>query len=98
MEKILIVEDDPKVQRALQRLFAPEGFEVATASDGPSGLAAFRSAPPSAVVLDLRLPGMSGRDVCRELRQLAPTGPILMLSAGSEASDQVLLLQPGADD
>ena len=98
MERILIVEDDPKVQRALQRLFAPEGFTVDVASDGPGGIAAFRSAQPSAVVLDLRLPGMSGRDVCRELRQLAPSVPIIMLSAVSEVSDKVLLLELGADD
>jgi DNA-binding response OmpR family regulator len=87
MEKILIVEDDSKVQRALQRLFAPEGFQVETASDGPSALGLFRTAPASAVVLDLRLPGMSGRDVCRELRQVSATVPIIILSAVSEVMD-----------
>jgi len=98
MEKILIVEDDPKVQRALQRLFAPEGFQVETAGDGPSAIGLFRGAPASAVVLDLRLPGMPGRDVCRELRQLSPIVPIIILSAVSEVMDKVLLLELGADD
>src|SRR5579884_1861279 len=98
MEKILVVEDDPKVQRALQRLFVPEGYSVEVAGDGAAGLAAFRTETPSAVVLDLRLPGMSGRDVCREFRQLAPAVPIIMLSAVSEVADKVLLLELGADD
>jgi len=98
MEKILIVEDDPKVQRALQRLFGPEGFQVDTASDGPSAIGLFRSAPASAVVLDLRLPGMPGRDVCRELRQISPAVPIIVVSAVSEVMDKVLLLELGADD
>jgi DNA-binding response OmpR family regulator len=98
MEKILIVEDDLKVQRALQRLFTPEGFQVETASDGPSALGLFRGAPASAVVLDLRLPGMPGRDVCRELRQVSPSVPIIILSAVSEVMDKVLLLELGADD
>ena len=98
MEKILIVEDDPKVQRALQRLFRPEGFQVDTAGDGPSAIGLFRSAPASAVVLDLRLPGMPGRDVCRELRQISPSVPIIVVSAVSEVMDKVLLLELGADD
>lgn len=98
MEKLLIVEDDSKVQRALQRLFAPEGFAVEIAADGPSAISAFRNSPAAAVVLDLRLPGMHGRDVCRELRQLAPSVPIIILSAVSEVTDKVLLLELGADD
>lgn len=98
MAKILIVEDDPKLQRALQRLFVAEDMEVETAGDGPSAVVAFRTFSPSAVILDLRLPGMSGRDVCREIRQLSPTTPIIMLSAVSEVTDKVLLLELGADD
>lgn len=98
MERILVVEDDPKVQRALQRVFEPEGFGVDLAGDGVSAVHAFRNAAASAVVLDLRLPGMSGRDVCREIRKLSPAVPIIILSAVSEVADKVLLLELGADD
>jgi DNA-binding response OmpR family regulator len=98
MDRILVVEDDRAVHRALKRLFEPEGFEVEAAYDGPSGLQAFRVSPPSAVVLDMRLPGMAGPDVCREIKQTAPTVPVIILSAASDVTDKVLLLELGADD
>jgi len=98
MERILVVEDDHAVQKALKRLFETEGFEIEIASDGKSALEAFHKAAPAAIVLDLRLPLMSGRDVCREVKQLAPTLPIIVLSACSDVSDKVLLLELGADD
>jgi len=98
MERILVVEDDHAVQKALKRLFETEGFEVEISSDGKSGLEAFRKTMPSAIVLDLRLPQMSGRDVCREIKQQAPSVPIIVLSAASDVSDKVLLLELGADD
>jgi DNA-binding response OmpR family regulator len=98
MERILVVEDDRAVQRALRRLFETEKFTVEISSDGKSALEAFRRLTPSAVVLDLRLPGLSGRDVCREIKQQSPTLPIIVLSAASDVSDKVLLLELGADD
>ena len=98
MERILVVEDDHAVQKALRRLFESEGFEIEITSDGKSGVEAFRKSPPAAIVLDLRLPGLSGRDVCREIKQQAPTVPIIVLSAASDVSDKVLLLELGADD
>src|SRR5882724_6257756 len=98
MERILVVEDDRAVQKALKRLFEAEGFEVHISGDGVSALAAYRAAAPAAVVLDLRLPAMSGRDVCRELKQQAPGLPVIVLSAASDVSDKVLLLELGADD
>jgi len=97
-ERILVVEDDHAVQKALKRLFETEGFAVEIAPDGKSAVEAFRRNTPSAIVLDLRLPLMSGRDVCREIKQLAPTVPILVLSATTDVSDKVLLLELGADD
>ncbi len=72
MERILVVEDDHAVQKALKRLFETEGFEIEISADGQSALEAFRRTAPSAIVLDLRLPLVSGRDVCREIKQLAP--------------------------
>ncbi len=70
MERILVVEDDRAVQKALKRLFEAEGFTVQISGDGKSALEAYRAATPAAVVLDLRLPAMSGRDVCREMNSM----------------------------
>jgi DNA-binding response OmpR family regulator len=98
MERILVVEDDRAVQKALKRLFEAEGFTVEVSADGKSALEAYRAATPAAVVLDLRLPALSGRDVCREIKQEAPSLPVIVLSAASDVSDKVLLLELGADD
>jgi len=98
MERILVVEDDRAVQKALKRLFEAEGFAVQISGDGKSALEAYRAATPAAVVLDLRLPAISGRDVCREIKQQAPALPVIVLSAASDVSDKVLLLELGADD
>lgn len=98
MERILVVEDDHAVQRALKRLFESEGFAVEISSDGKAAIEAFHKTVPSAIVLDLRLPQMSGRDVCREIKQQAPALPIIVLSATTDVSDKVLLLELGADD
>ncbi|HVI79875.1 MAG TPA: response regulator, partial [Candidatus Acidoferrum sp.] len=96
--RILVVEDDPAVQKALRRLFETEGYAVETQSDGKSAIESFQASAPAAVVLDLRLPKVSGRDVCKEIKALAPTLPIVVLSAASDVSDKVLLLELGADD
>jgi DNA-binding response OmpR family regulator len=98
MERILVVEDDRAVQKALKRLFEAEGFSVEIQADGRSALQAFHALRPAAMILDLRLPLVSGRDVCREVKQHAPDLPILVLSAASDVSDKVLLLELGADD
>lgn len=96
--RILVVEDDPAVQKALRRLFETEGYAVEVQSDGQSAIDSFQSSAPAAIVLDLRLPKVSGRDVCKEIKALAPTVPIVVLSAASDVSDKVLLLELGADD
>lgn len=97
-DKILVVEDDRAVQKALRRLFEGEGFEVDIASSGAEGLQMFRASPPAALVLDLSLPGVPGQDVCREISQAAPNLPIIILSARTEVMDKVLLLELGAHD
>jgi len=86
------------MQRTLQRLFESDSLQVALASDGPSGLDSFRKQPPDAVVLDLKLPGISGKELCREFKALSASIPIVVLSANSEVDDKVLLLELGADD
>src|SRR5437870_5984903 len=98
MEKILVVEDDLAVQKALRRLFESQYYAVAPTPDGKTGLEAFRSSPPSAVVLDLRLPGLPGHDLCREIKKKAPSLPVIVLSAKADVADKVLLLELGADD
>jgi DNA-binding response OmpR family regulator len=97
-ERILVIEDDRAVQKALKRLFEAEGFTVDIASNGADGLEMFRAATPAVLVLDLRLPGMPGQDVCREVSQAAPSLPIIILSAKTEVMDKVLLLELGAHD
>ena len=98
MATILVIEDDARIQKALHRLFAAEGYEVRSATDGKEGLEMFAGVAPDAVVLDLMLPGMSGRDICRTLKQSSPDTPVVILSAISEVADKVLLLELGADD
>jgi DNA-binding response OmpR family regulator len=98
MEKILLIEDDLAVQRALRRTFESAGFDVSIASDGGTAMETFRATMPRIVILDLRLPGKSGQDLCREIKQESSTVPILVLSAASDVLDKVLLLELGADD
>jgi DNA-binding response OmpR family regulator len=98
MDRILVIEDDPAVQRALRRTFESAGFEVNVAADGAGAMEAFRNAVPRIVILDLRLPGKSGQDVCREIKREASSVPIIVLSAASDVVDKVLLLELGADD
>ena len=98
MDTVLIVEDSRPMQRTLQRLFESDSLQVQIAADGPSGLELFRQELPCVVVLDLKLPGISGKDLCREFKTIAASVPIIVLSANSEVEDKVLLLELGADD
>src|ERR1700737_2865427 len=98
MDTVLVVEDSPAMQRTLRRLFEADSLQVQIASDGPSGLELFRKQLPCVVVLDLKLPGISGKELCREFKALAASVPIVVLSANSEVQDKVLLLELGADD
>ncbi len=97
-DRILVVEDDSNVHKALRHLFETEGYEIETAGDGIQGLELFQAKAPSVVILDLRLPGMIGRDVCRKMKEHNPAVPIVVLSAAADVSDKVLLLELGADD
>jgi DNA-binding response OmpR family regulator len=98
LERILVIEDDRAVQKALKRLFEGEGFAVDIAGNGAAGLEMFRASAPSVLVLDLSLPGTPGQDICREISQVAPSLPIIILSARTEVMDKVLLLELGAHD
>lgn len=98
MSLILVIEDDSRIQRALQRLFIAEDYEVHIEGDGQSGMIACKDLRPAAVVLDLMLPGLSGRTVCKEIKAWSADTPVIVLSAVTEVADKVLLLETGADD
>lgn len=98
MQNLLVIEDGKALQRALQRLFEAEDFRVHIAGDGASGLALMKASMPDVILLDLGLPGMSGREVCREIRKISGTVPILVVSAKTDVVDKVLLLELGAND
>ena len=94
---ILVVDDEPKIVRLARDYLEKNGFRVVTAGDGNSALAMARREKPDLIVLDLLLPGMDGREVCRILRNESDV-PIIMLTALSEESDQIVGLEIGADD
>jgi len=98
MEKILVIEDERAIIKALKHLLESEGYAIEIAQDGAAGLAAFRVSAPSLVILDLRLPKIPGRDLCRQFKKETPSLPVIVLSATSDELDKVLLLELGADD
>jgi two-component system, OmpR family, response regulator MprA len=96
--RVLVVDDEPQLRRALERALKLEGYEVALAADGTEGLAAMSSAPYDAVVLDVLMPNRDGLSVCRELRERGDRTPVLMLTARDAVQDRVDGLDAGADD
>ncbi len=100
MKPILVVEDENDIVDLIAYHLKQSGFSVIEALDGPSGLDLARKEKPSLIILDLMLPGMSGKDVCRVLKSnpLTQNMPILMLTAKAEEVDRVVGLELGADD
>jgi DNA-binding response OmpR family regulator len=98
MENILVIEDSHTMQRTLLRLFESDGLQVRLASDGVAGLESFKRQTPSVVILDLKLPLLPGKEVCRAFKAYAASVPIVVLSANTEVEEKVLLLELGADD
>lgn len=96
--RILVVEDEAALRLSLSDRLRSEGYEVAVAADGDEGYRRAREEAFDLVVLDVMLPGRSGFDVCRDLRQEGVATPILMLTARGEVIDRVLGLKLGADD
>ena len=97
MSRILVVEDEESYSDPLSYLLRREGYEVAVAETGPSALAQFDKNGADLVLLDLMLPGLSGVDVCRQLRQRSSV-PVIMLTAKDSEIDKVVGLEIGADD
>jgi DNA-binding response OmpR family regulator len=97
MESLLFIEDDDGIRLALSMALEDEGYDVRQAPSGEAGLVEFRRTPPDLVLLDLRLPDMSGFDVCRALRAESIV-PIIMITAQTDTHDMVAGLEAGADD
>lgn len=96
-ELILVVDDEPKIVRLARDYLEKNGFRVTTAADGHSALTAARREKPDLIILDLMLPIMDGREVCKAIRRESDV-PIIMLTALAEEVDQVTGLEIGADD
>ena len=97
MNSLLFIEDDDQIRLALRLALEDEGYQVREAADGRAGLAAFHADEPDLVLLDLRLPDMSGFEVCRALRAMSIV-PIVMVTAQTDTNDMVAGLEAGADD
>jgi len=97
MAKILVVEDEASYRETLAILLPKEGHEVVVAADGHEALARFADSNPDLILLDLMLPGISGNEVCRTIRQTSNV-PIIMLTAKDSETDEVVGLEIGADD
>ena len=97
MNTILIVDDEPKIVRLARDYLEKNGYRVVTAGDGQSALTTARREKPDLIVLDLMLPVMDGREVCKILRRESDV-PIIMLTALAEEVDQITGLEIGADD
>lgn len=95
--KILVVDDEPSIVNLITAYLKPEGYEVFTADDGPSGLKAARAFDPDLIVLDVMLPGMDGVEVLTRLRRESDVY-VILLTAKTEEMDRVIGLTVGADD
>jgi DNA-binding response OmpR family regulator len=98
MDTVLVVEDSAAMQRTLRRLFETAGLQVRIASDGLTGLESFQEQTPIAVILDLNLPRLSGKELCRRFKDRAPSVPIVVVSANADVGNKVHLLELGAVD
>ena len=96
--KILIVEDDPHILLGLEEVLKSEGFDVASCNRGDHALDCVAKHKPALILLDVMLPGLSGYDICKQLRSKKITLPILMLTAKGQEIDKVVGLDLGADD
>ncbi len=97
MAKILVIDDEPSITNLVSAYLKPEGYQVYTAADGPSGLKAARTYKPDLVILDVMLPGMDGIELLTRLRRESEVY-VILLTARTEETDKVVGLSVGADD
>src|SRR5205807_236996 len=95
---VLVVEDDPHILLGLEEVLKSDGMEVHVCNRGDKAMAAVAEHRPNLIVLDVMLPGLSGFDICKRLREEKVLAPILMLTAKSQELDKVVGLELGADD
>jgi len=98
MQTILVIDDDESLRDTIGVMLEQEGFRAVLEADGRTGFNRAITSKPDLVLVDLRLPGMSGTEICKQLRAAHVTTPIIVLSAVGEELDKVLLLEIGADD
>jgi two-component system alkaline phosphatase synthesis response regulator PhoP len=97
MTKILVIDDEPSIVNLVTAYLKPEGYEIYTAKDGPSGLKAARAFKPALIILDIMLPGMDGIELLAHLRRDSDVY-VIMLTAKTEETDKIVGLSVGADD
>jgi DNA-binding response OmpR family regulator len=98
MQTILVIDDDDSLRDTVALILEKEGYATVTAAEGRSGFEQALTLRPDLVLVDLRLPGMSGTEICKQLRASNVSTPIIVLSALGDEIDKVLLLEMGADD
>src|SRR5579872_3733402 len=98
MQTILVIDDDESLRDTIGVMIEQEGFRAVLVGDGRAGFDKAVTLKPDLLLVDLRLPGMSGTDICKQLRAAQVKTPIIVLSAVGEEFDKVLLLEIGADD
>jgi DNA-binding response OmpR family regulator len=96
--RVLVVEDEAKMRHLLQRGLEAAGYAVEVAAHGEDGLACVERGDHDAIVLDIKLPGIDGFEVCRQLRRAEVWTPVLMLTALGDIDDRIIGLDAGADD
>ena len=97
MAKVLVIDDEPSIVNLITAYLKPEGYEIHTATDGPSGLKAARAFKPDLVILDIMLPGMDGLELLSRLRRESEVY-VILLTAKTEETDKIVGLSVGADD
>ncbi|HEY7387460.1 MAG TPA: response regulator transcription factor [Bryobacteraceae bacterium] len=98
MQTILVIDDDEAIRQVIGVMLENEGFRSIMAADGKTGLQEAFASRPSLIIVDLRMPGLSGVDVCKAIRSAGVQTPLIVLSAVGDEIDKVLLLEIGADD
>jgi DNA-binding response OmpR family regulator len=98
MKTVLVIDDDATLRDTIGLMLETEGFSPAFADDGASGITQAMALKPNLVLVDLRMPGLGGMEVCKQLRAAGMNTPLMVLSAIGDEMDKVLLLEIGADD
>src|SRR5258708_23409023 len=98
MQNVLVIDDDAALRDTIGLMLETEGFHPALAEDGSTGIRQALAMKPDLVLVDLRMPGLSGIEVCKRIRAAGMKTPLIVLSAIGDEMDKVLVLEIGADD